>query len=217
MNDVLKNEAAKLFDLPKVDDKRIQSCLYALGFRQTCGRCGGTGRYSYNQMDGDRCYGCQGKKNVAVKLTRKVLDDARVKVEAGDLARAREAAKRKIEARTSIEGLVERAYAIYKTIGDAYTRNSGGFGSPLYLAQTMNNSIFWDYIKDIARSAEFGYRKDFETCVARIVEATALLVELRDAWLRFDAERKANTEREIYGATLAEIADHDRMLDSMYP
>lgn len=28
--------------------------------KETCGRCGGCGRYSYNQMDGDRCYGCDG-------------------------------------------------------------------------------------------------------------------------------------------------------------
>lgn len=26
----------------------------------TCSRCGGSGRYSFNQMDGDRCYGCRG-------------------------------------------------------------------------------------------------------------------------------------------------------------
>jgi len=26
----------------------------------TCSRCGGSGRYSYNQTDGDRCYGCNG-------------------------------------------------------------------------------------------------------------------------------------------------------------
>lgn len=25
-----------------------------------CGRCGGCGRYSYNQIDGDRCFGCLG-------------------------------------------------------------------------------------------------------------------------------------------------------------
>lgn len=199
-NEALKNEAAKLFDLPKVDDKRIQSCLYALGFRQTCGRCGGTGRYSYNQMDGDRCYGCQGKKNVAVKLTRKVLDEARIKVEAGDLARAREAAKRKLEARASIEGLSENARTIYETIGSAYEteyRRVYRMSAPPGLkfdecishAQTMNNSIYHDHIREIVLHVEFGYRKDFETCVAQIVEATALLVELRDAWLRFDAER----------------------------
>jgi hypothetical protein len=27
---------------------------------ETCGRCGGTGKYSYNQIDGDRCFGCSG-------------------------------------------------------------------------------------------------------------------------------------------------------------
>lgn len=27
---------------------------------EICGRCGGGGRYSYNQIDGDRCYGCGG-------------------------------------------------------------------------------------------------------------------------------------------------------------
>lgn len=27
---------------------------------EVCGRCGGCGRYSYNQIDGDKCYGCNG-------------------------------------------------------------------------------------------------------------------------------------------------------------
>ncbi len=27
---------------------------------ETCSRCGGCGRYSYNSLDGDRCYGCGG-------------------------------------------------------------------------------------------------------------------------------------------------------------
>lgn len=27
---------------------------------QVCGRCCGTGKHSYNQVDGDRCYGCNG-------------------------------------------------------------------------------------------------------------------------------------------------------------
>jgi hypothetical protein len=29
--------------------------------KETCGRCGGCGQYSYNQMDGSTCYGCGGK------------------------------------------------------------------------------------------------------------------------------------------------------------
>ncbi len=27
---------------------------------QECGRCGGTGKFSYNEMHGDTCYGCNG-------------------------------------------------------------------------------------------------------------------------------------------------------------
>jgi hypothetical protein len=29
--------------------------------KETCGRCGGCGRYSFNQMHGSTCYGCGGK------------------------------------------------------------------------------------------------------------------------------------------------------------
>lgn len=35
---------------------------------ETCRRCGGTGRHSYNQMDGDRCYGCGGR---GTRLTKR--------------------------------------------------------------------------------------------------------------------------------------------------
>lgn len=35
---------------------------------ETCGRCGGSGSYSYNQMDGSMCYGCSGR---GVRLTKR--------------------------------------------------------------------------------------------------------------------------------------------------
>lgn len=35
---------------------------------ECCGRCGGSGQYSYNQMDGTRCYGCGGS---GWKLTKR--------------------------------------------------------------------------------------------------------------------------------------------------
>lgn len=34
---------------------------------KTCGRCGGSGHYSYNQMHGTTCYGCSGRKVVYSK------------------------------------------------------------------------------------------------------------------------------------------------------
>lgn len=35
---------------------------------ETCGRCGGSGNYSFNQRDGTVCYGCGGQ---GVKLTKR--------------------------------------------------------------------------------------------------------------------------------------------------
>jgi hypothetical protein len=35
---------------------------------ETCGRCGGSGKFSFNMMHGDRCYGCSG---TGAKLTRR--------------------------------------------------------------------------------------------------------------------------------------------------
>lgn len=42
---------------------------------ETCGRCGGSGHYSYNQMDGSRCYGCGGH---GVRLTKRGAEAQRV-------------------------------------------------------------------------------------------------------------------------------------------
>lgn len=36
----------------------------------TCSRCGGSGRHSFNQIDGDRCYGCGGSGVKATKRGR---------------------------------------------------------------------------------------------------------------------------------------------------
>lgn len=35
---------------------------------EVCGRCGGTGRYSFNTKDLDRCYGCGGSGSVPIKV-----------------------------------------------------------------------------------------------------------------------------------------------------
>lgn len=35
--------------------------------RGACGRCAGSGKYSYNAIDGDRCYGCGGTGIVLTK------------------------------------------------------------------------------------------------------------------------------------------------------
>lgn len=69
---------------------------------EVCGRCGGTGKHQYNQLDGDKCYGCNGTtrthgKSAAVlaPLTeyRETRDTAKrpliSQVEVGDRIRTR--------------------------------------------------------------------------------------------------------------------------------
>jgi len=40
------------------------------GFKAVCSRCGGTGEYSFNLMDGTICHGCLGAKYQLPKLTK---------------------------------------------------------------------------------------------------------------------------------------------------
>lgn len=52
-----------------------------------CGRCGGGGRYSFNMMDGDRCYGCNGIGVVMPKtITAAHVAEVTEAVAAGKLA-----------------------------------------------------------------------------------------------------------------------------------
>lgn len=39
-----------------------------------CSRCGGSGHFSYNAMDGTRCYGCSGSGKKFTRLGRKAYD-----------------------------------------------------------------------------------------------------------------------------------------------
>jgi len=62
-----------------VDGKPVQKImdiviyrLFKEGFGKTCTRCGGTGEYSFNRMDGTRCFKCHGNKFIVPKLTKKL-------------------------------------------------------------------------------------------------------------------------------------------------
>jgi len=54
---------------------------------QTCGRCGGTGQYSYCQMYGRTCFGCRGKGRVYTKrgLKARALYQASLQVPVTEL------------------------------------------------------------------------------------------------------------------------------------
>lgn len=57
----IRNEIATVL---KTTEANVDARLVGLKIAPVCGRCGGSGRYSFNQIDGDRCYGCNGKGHV---------------------------------------------------------------------------------------------------------------------------------------------------------
>ena len=60
-----------------------------------CPRCGGSGHYSYNQIDGTRCYGCNGS-GTAILTVRAYSEKEYNRMQtANDRARAKREAEKK--------------------------------------------------------------------------------------------------------------------------
>ena len=74
-----------------------------------CPRCGGSGHYSYNQMDGTRCYGCNGS-GISIQKGRAYTEKEYTRMQAAN-ERARD--KREAEKEAKARDLVENA-AKYK-------------------------------------------------------------------------------------------------------
>lgn len=66
---------ADIAEILQTTEKNAKARVLGLKIGDVCGRCGGSGQYSHNQMDGSRCYGCDGKgqifpRNLAALKTR---------------------------------------------------------------------------------------------------------------------------------------------------
>ena len=62
---------------PKVIYKIAVAKIHKAGLTVICPRCGGTGHYSFNRIDGTRCFKCGGSKYVLPKITKKFLGQVR--------------------------------------------------------------------------------------------------------------------------------------------
>jgi hypothetical protein len=84
----IKNEKTMnrhdLATLLRTTEKNLNARIVGLKIGPVCSRCGGSGRYSFNQVDGDLCYGCKGAGNCVP--SESALDDtwARAKAVAAD-------------------------------------------------------------------------------------------------------------------------------------
>ena len=70
-----------------------------------CPRCGGSGHYSYNEMDGTRCYGCMGS-GISIQKIRAYTEKEYTRMKA---ANERAKAKREAEKEAKARDLVENA------------------------------------------------------------------------------------------------------------
>ncbi len=132
----------------KISRKAAISRLVALGYTIVCSRCGGSGRYSFNPTDGDRCFGCSGHGKMLQALTPAVITEAVARVAAGELAgyfatnRARSAIRAKAEAARE----TYRASPISVAYEERYRATRNGdpracLDSPAGRAQLLQNAV----------------------------------------------------------------------------
>jgi len=163
------------------NDKSATMRLAHLGYTVTCGRCGGSGQYSYNQISGSVCFGCNGTGKKLAPLTDAVVAEALARIASGELdeyfarAKAAKAIESKIQA-------FNRAYLACET-GKRYSARCNSstpretLASVEYRAQTLVNAAH-DEANDLALKFKYpgkGGRKNPVEIVARIEELTALI------------------------------------------
>lgn len=82
-----------------------------------CPRCGGSGHYSYNEMDGTRCYGCMGS-GISIQKIRAYTEKeyTRMKV-ANERARAKREAEKEAKARDLVENAEKYKHEVALKLG----------------------------------------------------------------------------------------------------
>lgn len=85
--------------------------------RGACPRCGGSGHYSYNSMDGTRCYGCNGS-GISVQAVRAYTEKEYNRMQAAnERARAKKVAEREAKARDLVENADQYKHEVALKLG----------------------------------------------------------------------------------------------------
>ena len=125
--------------------RNVYSRMRALDMLVTCTRCGGSGHYSFNHIDGTMCYGCNGHTvTVPKRITRKLIAAVIVKVEAGELKsyfeanRAAAAFKREIK---PLKTEIDETWKHGEVHTDYESLCEGGWGFDAPLTQDRAGAI----------------------------------------------------------------------------
>lgn len=83
----------------------------------TCPRCSGSGHYSYNQLDGTRCYGCGGS-GVTTQKVRAYTEKEYTRMQAAnERARAKKIAEKEAKARDLVENAAAYKHEVALKLG----------------------------------------------------------------------------------------------------
>ena len=85
--------------------------------KMPCPRCGATGHYSYNQIDGTRCYGCMGSKFVTKKVRAYTEKECTRMQAANERARAKKEAEKEAKARDLVENAAKYKHEVALKLG----------------------------------------------------------------------------------------------------
>ena len=178
---------------------RVERCLAALGYVQTCGRCGGGGHYSRNSFGDTRCYDCTGRGTVLAKVTKKIVAEAAKRVAAGELDGWRAANRANAEAKRAIAPVMATLVAEWQN-GAVHADHSSRrdewrvmgldlYTWPPYLAAGLINKAH-----SRACAAACPYRSKGQTAAERIAtinECLAMVREINASYGEFLAEQRA--------------------------
>ena len=85
--------------------------------KSVCPRCGGSGHYSYNQMDGTRCYGCMGS-GISIQKVRAYTEKEYTRMQAAnERARAKKEAEKEAKARDLVENATKYKHEVALKLG----------------------------------------------------------------------------------------------------
>ncbi len=150
MENTLDTQICELFELSHVQDERkreriIQGRLIGLGHCQYCSRCGGSGHYSFNLMDGTRCYGCSGSGYNRQKITRKLIAAVQSDIASGKYAQYMADLRKRAEISKLAKNAQARVMEAWQASGvdKAYDwRKASGDGQDAFVANTFNNPMY---------------------------------------------------------------------------
>ena len=82
-----------------------------------CPRCGATGNYSYNPMDGTRCFKCNGSKYIIQKVRAYTEKEYTRMQTANERARAKREAEKEVKARDLVENAAKYKHEVALKLG----------------------------------------------------------------------------------------------------